>query len=83
MNARFLLRNQKGVYTSKLFPLYNLSPITKCFDCKLGLQFNNSVLVVEKNNYTTKILNACIVYDIDDRPINTLNNFILKIACLV
>ena len=39
----------KGLYTSKLFPLHNLSPIIKHFDRKTGLQFNNLDVVVVKN----------------------------------
>ena len=44
----------------------------------LRIQFNNTFLVVEKNNYSTKIVNAYIVYDLDDWPKIPLNNFKLK-----
>ena len=30
------------------------------------MQFNNSVLVVEQNNYATKIVSAYIVNDLDN-----------------
>ena len=33
------------------------------FGRKLGLSFNNRVLVVEQNKYGVKIVYACIVYD--------------------
>ena len=33
------------------------------FGRKLGLPFNNVVLVVEQNKYGVKIIYACIVYD--------------------
>ena len=51
--------------------------------CKIGLQFNNSVLVTEKNSHATKIVNAYIVYDLDYWSINPLNNLILKNCLLV
>ena len=41
---------------------------------KIGIQFNKSVLVVEQNNYATKIVNAYIVYDLDDWSNFLLNN---------
>ena len=44
---------------------------------RIGIQFNNSVLVVEQN-YATKIVNAYIVYDLDDWPKNPKRNFKLK-----
>ena len=36
------------------------------------------MLVVEKNNYVTKILNVYIIYDLDNWLIISLDNFILK-----
>ena len=44
----------------------------------LRMQFNDTSLVVEKNNYSTKIVTAYIVYDLDDWPKILLNNFKLK-----
>ena len=41
---------------------------------------NNNVLAVEQNNYATKVVNAYIVYDVDN--LNPLNNFVLK-NCLI
>ena len=74
----------KGVYSSKLILLYTdfLHKI-KVFGYKIRIQFSKSVLVVEENNYAAKIANVCIVYDLDNWPRNPLNNFTLKIACLV
>ena len=40
-----------------------------------GIKFDNSVLVVEKNNHIRKIANIYIVYDLDTYPKNPLNNF--------
>ena len=42
------------------------------------MQFLNESLVVEKNNYLTKIVNVYIVYDPDYWPRNPLNSFTLK-----
>ena len=50
----------------------------KRFGYQIGIQFNSTLLVVEQNNYTTKIVNAYIVYDLDSRPKITVNNFALK-----
>ena len=37
----------KGVNSCKLLPLYKLLPIIKYYDHKIGLQFNNAVLVTD------------------------------------
>ena len=37
----------------------------KLFQCKIEIQFNNTPLIREENNYATKIVNAYIVYDLD------------------
>ena len=42
------------------------------------MQFNNSVLVLEQNNYTNKVANAYIFYDLGNWPRNSRNNFLLK-----
>ena len=74
----------KGVYTSKLIPLYTVILCNiKDFGHKIGIQFNNSVLIVEQSNYATKIVNAYIVYDLDNWSRNPLSNFALKIICLM
>ena len=44
------------------------------FGYKIGTQFKNSVLVVEENNYVTKI----IIHQKDNSLKNPLNNFSLK-----
>ena len=46
------------------------------------MQFNNTSLAVEQNNYTTQIVDVCIVYDFDNWPNNALQNFTLK-NCLL
>ena len=63
------------MYTFKLTPLYTAFLYNiKLSVSKIGIQFNKSVLVVEQNNYATKIVNAYIVYDLDDWPKIPLNN---------
>ena len=41
---------------------------------RTGIQFDNSVLIIEQNNYAIKIVNAYIVYDLDDWSKILLNN---------
>ena len=45
---------------------------------KVGKKFDENSLAVEQNNYTTKIVNASIVYKLDVRPKVSLDNFKLK-----
>ena len=45
---------------------------------KIGIKFDNSVLAVEQNNHTTKIVNVYVVYDLDAWSRIPLNNFKLK-----
>ena len=42
---------------------------------KIGIKFDKEPLVVEQNNYVTKIVNAYIVHNLDDQPKNQSNNF--------
>ena len=69
----------KGVYNFKLVKLHEgfLSYI-RYFGYKIGIQFKNTPLAVEQNNYTTKIVNVYIVYDLDNWPKVPLRNFTLK-----
>ena len=71
----------KGIYTSKLKPLYTtfLHRI-KCSGYRIGK--NIYPLAVEQNNYLTKILNVSIVYDLDVWPRNPTENFKFK-NCLL
>ena len=41
-------------------------PIIRHFEYKLTLEFNDSALVVQSNNYLTKLVNAYIVYGLDN-----------------
>ena len=74
----------KGLFKSYLLPLHAaFLPKIKYFGNKIGIEFNNTLLFVEQNNYTTKIVNAYIVYNLDNWPNSPLRNFTLKNACLV
>ena len=42
------------------------------------MQLNKTPLAIEENNYTTKIVNACIVHDLDYWQRNRFGNFVLK-----
>ena len=53
-------------------------PDVKRFGYKIGIQFNKSALVIDQNNFLTKIVNASTLYDLDDWPKILLNNFALK-----
>ena len=43
----------------------------------------NPLVVVEQTNHTTKVVNTYIVYDVNICLKSCLDNFQLKIACLV
>ena len=85
INQRFLKKDMgteyviswksREVYNSKLTTLHGaFLPNIKYFGSKIGIQFNNTPLVVEQNNYMTKTVNAYIVYDLDNWPKNLLIN---------
>ena len=48
---------------------------------RMETKFDKDPLAVEQSNYATKIVNAYIVYDLDDRPKISCNSFKLK-KCL-
>ena len=68
-----------GVYISNLKPLYNafLHSI-KLSGYKMGIKFDKDPLAVEESNYSTKIVNVYIVYDLEAWPRNPTNNFKFK-----
>ena len=73
----------KGLYNSKLRALHSVFlPNVKYFANKIGIQFNNTLLVLEQINYITKIVNVYIIYDLDNWPKNPLRNCTLK-TCLL
>ena len=46
---------------------------------KIWVNLTKSPLVIEQSNYSTKIVNPCVVYDLNDWPKVPLRNFTLKI----
>ena len=69
----------KRVYTSKLKPLNTVfSYSIKLSGYKVGIKYDKDPLVVEQNNYETKIVSAYIVYKLDAWPRNPTNNFTFK-----
>ena len=56
----------KKFLKSILEPLYNpFASTIKHFGYKIGIQFNNSGLVIERNNYLAKTINVYIVCYLD------------------
>ena len=49
---------------------------------RMGIKFDKDPLVIEQNNYTNRIINVYIVYDLDAWPRNPTNNFKFK-NCVV
>ena len=41
-------------------------PNIKQFRYKIGIQFSNTPLVINQNNFTTKTVNAYIIHDLDN-----------------
>ena len=67
------------LYNSELIALCNtFLPNVNYFGNKIGIQLNNTPLVIEQINYTRKIVNVWIVYDLDNWPKNLLTNFTLE-----
>ena len=61
----------KGVYSSKLKPLYiAFLHSIKLSGYNVWINFDKDPLAVEQNNYLTKIVNVYIVYDLDAWPRN-------------
>ena len=74
-----LFAGNQNVYLNPNFFHYMAFPnLTKYCGQKIGIHFSNTPLVVEQNNYASKIVNACIFYDLDDWSKIPLNKFKLK-----
>ena len=54
----------------------------KRFVCKIGIQFRNTPLAIDRNTFTTKTVNDYIVYNLDNWPKIPLEIFTLK-NCLL
>ena len=75
----FCMGKSKGVYNSKLKPLYTaFSHSIKRSEYRIGMEFDKDHLAVEQNNYLTKIVNVYIFYDLDTWARNPTNNFKFK-----
>ena len=82
-NYVFSLRKE-DVYTSKLKPLYTVFlQSIKLSGYKMRTHFSEDPLALEQNNYTTKIVNAYILYGLKNRPNNPLRYFTFKISCFL
>ena len=56
----------KVLFEWKLLPLHGAFMCNiKQFGYEIGLQFNNAPLVIDQNSFTTKILNAYILHDLE------------------
>ena len=67
------------MYKSKLLPLHGaILTNIKYFLPKIAMQFNNTPLVVEQDNYATEIVNDYIVYNLDNWRKILLRNFRIK-----
>ena len=59
-------KNSKGVYSSKLTPLYTAFLCNvKLAGYRIKIRFSNRVLIEEQNNHVTKIANASLVFDLE------------------
>ena len=47
---------------------------TKLSECRTGIKFDSSALVQEQNNYASKNVNVCIVYDLPTWSNNPLKD---------
>ena len=78
-NDYVLSRKSKAMYTSKLKPLYTaFIHSIKISRYRKVTNFDKDPLAVKRNNYTSKIINVYIVYDLNVWPRNPTKNFKLK-----
>ena len=71
--------NLEGVYNSKLNAIHGaFLTNVKYFGNKIEIQFNNTHLVIEKHNYTSRIVNVYIVSALDNWSKHLLINSALK-----
>ena len=69
----------KGVYNSKLKPLYTtFFHSIKLSSYRIGIKFDKDLLTIKQNNYFRQIVNVYIVYNLDAWPRNPINNFKFK-----
>ena len=74
-----LVGNERGFIFLNLKPLHTAFWHSIKFSrYRMGIKFDKDPLAVQQNNYTTKIVNVYIAYDLDTWQKITLNNFTLK-----
>ena len=80
---KFLSQISKGACNSKIKPFYTafLHSI-KPSGYNMGTKIDKYHLAVQQNNYSSKIVNVYIVYELDTYPRNPTNNFKFKNAYL-
>ena len=66
------------VWKSKEFVKNERFLLHNAFLLNTGILLYSTPLVIDKDNYTIKIINAYIFYDLDYWPRNSLNSFTLK-----
>ena len=69
------------VENQKVYGILNLQHNIGKNRNKIGIKFNSTTLAIEQSNFATKIVNVCIIYDLDNWPKNPLRNFALN-SCL-
>ena len=76
-----LKRKLNWVYTSSFKRLYTafLNSI-KLSGCRMGVNIYEGPSAVEQNKQATKIVNACIVHDLDALPNSPLHKFRLELC---
>ena len=75
----FIVRNQKKYLILNFRKYILLSYLAlKFFGYRIGIKFNKDPLAVEQSNYLTKVVNVCIVCDLDAWPRSLTNNLKFK-----
>ena len=71
----------KELSKTEIYLLHNdlLLNVKRCRH-KIGKQFNDTPLVIDRYNYVIKTVNAYTFYDLDYWPINFPNKFVSKIC---
>ena len=71
----FLLFGSQREYIILNLTHYILLYYIKISAYRMGIKFKKGPLSIEQNSYFTKIVNVCIVYDLDAWLGNSTNNF--------
>ena len=58
----------RRLFKTEVYPLHNtFLPNIEQFGCKTGIQFNITLLVIERYNYATTVVSSYINYDLDNQ----------------